>query len=332
MTRFVLCAGALGFALVGCTAPVPPDEGGASREAEAARPAPGESRQEAEGAEPPAFRGHTKHIDFVAFAADFGKLVTVANDSGDRTGRVWDVPTGRELCRFALPAENGDYGAVSGLWFTADGAKVVTDGYATRARPRAVRTWDAQTGRLLRERADLDDETRPPATGHPPRDDGRVPAFVVSTDGKRELEGGRLFDLTTGRPLMWATGQRVLFATGGAFPESYDHLLPGPDGVNVALTGSALSADGSRALFRELRTKTKTLPAVQDGVHPTMPIPVTEWAGEALVLLDTEKGQELKRTPLERGSYLLCCFRDGRPFALVWDKDGTTLTLRELFP
>lgn len=332
MIRFVLCAGALGFALVGCAAPAPPDEGGASREAEAAQQAPAKSRQEAEADEPPAFRGHTKHIDFVAFSADFAKLVTVANPSGDRTGRVWDARTGRELCRFALPAENGDHGAVSGLWFTADGAKVVTDGYATLERPRAVRTWDARTGRLLRERAELDEETRPPATGHPPRGDGRLPAVAVSADGKRKLEGGRLYDLTTGQPLMWATGQRVLFATNGAFPASYDHLFPGPDGVRVELTGLALSANGSRALFWESRSKTKTVPAVQDGIHPTMPIPVTEWVGDALVLLDTEKGRELKRTPADRGSYLLCFFRDGRPLALVWDKEGTALTLRGAFP
>jgi WD40 repeat protein len=81
-------------------------------------------------------RGHTKPVEAAAFSPD-GRLLATAAD--DRSGRIWDVATGKQLA--ALKHLD------AGIWnmvFSPDGAKLVTGG-----KEDAARLWDVKTGREL---------------------------------------------------------------------------------------------------------------------------------------------------------------------------------------
>jgi len=81
-------------------------------------------------------RGHTKPIEAAAFSPD-GRLLATAAD--DRSGRIWDVATGKQLAVLKH--------ADAGIWnmaFSPDGTKLVTGG-----KEDAARLWDVKTGREL---------------------------------------------------------------------------------------------------------------------------------------------------------------------------------------
>lgn len=80
--------------------------------------------------------GHGGQVWTVAFSPDGARLVT---SSADRTARVWDAVTGREL--LALRGHDGD---VSDASFSPCGGKIVTASLDSTAR-----VWDAKTGREL---------------------------------------------------------------------------------------------------------------------------------------------------------------------------------------
>src|SRR5262249_12118488 len=63
----------------------------------------------------------------------------VASASYDQTVRVWDVETGREVCRL-LGHGNG----VRGVAFSPDGQRL-----ATASEDQTVRLWDADKGKGL---------------------------------------------------------------------------------------------------------------------------------------------------------------------------------------
>jgi WD40 repeat protein len=81
-------------------------------------------------------RGHTKPVEAAAFSPD-GRLLATAAD--DRSGRIWDVATGKQVA--ALKHLD------AGIWnmaFSPDGTKLVTGG-----KEDAARLWDVKTGREL---------------------------------------------------------------------------------------------------------------------------------------------------------------------------------------
>ena len=100
----------------------------------------------ARAADPVVIRGHKDRINVVAFTPD---NKTVATGSTDKTVRVWDAKTGKEL--LSLEAHTG---AVTGLAFSFDGKKLVTGGYGPRQKGTEVFTgevkvWDVSSGKLL---------------------------------------------------------------------------------------------------------------------------------------------------------------------------------------
>ncbi|MGK3962942.1 pentapeptide repeat-containing protein [Sorangium sp. So ce118] len=80
--------------------------------------------------------GHEAPITAVAFSPGGERVATA---SSDRTARLWETATGRQLARI-----NAHSDRVNDIAFSRDGERLVTASSDT-----AVRVWDARTGRLL---------------------------------------------------------------------------------------------------------------------------------------------------------------------------------------
>jgi WD40 repeat protein len=126
--------------------------------------------------------GHTVWVTSVAFSPD-GKFAL--SGSGDKTAKLWELATGRELRTFAHADE------VNSVAFSPDG-KFALSG----SSDKTVKLWELATGRELRS-----------FVGHT----DRVTAVAFSPDGRFALSGSsdntlKLWELGSGREL------RSLFA------------------------------------------------------------------------------------------------------------------------
>lgn len=129
--------------------------------------------------------GHTDAVIGVAYS---GGGERVATASVDKTARVWDVATGRELVRLTGHTEE-----VNAAVFSPDGTRI-----ATASDDHTAKLWDAATGReILTLRGHTDD----------------VSSVAFSTDGTRIATASldatvRLWDATSGELLRTLSGHR----------------------------------------------------------------------------------------------------------------------------
>jgi WD40 repeat protein len=220
-------------------------------------------------------RGHAGAVTAVAFSPDDRLL---ASGSADRTVKLWDVTTGKEVRSLA-----GHTARVTTAAFRSDGKLLASAG-----ADRVVKLWDPATGQELRS-----------LEGHA----GSITDVVFSPDGRRlasasEDKSVRLWDVGTGQPALVFTrhegpvhgvdfspdGKRIasVSAPGGAIlwdaitGEVAFSLAGGstsvafsPDGKRLA-TGSSRWGQGPRGTVLvwdlETRTSVLTLDRHQDGI------------------------------------------------------------------
>ena len=185
--------------------------------------------------------GRGRRADCVAYSPDGS---CIASGSSDKTVRVWDVATGRQLSEL-----KGHDSYVSGVAYSPDGARI-----ASASDDRTVRVWDAATGRQLRE-----------LKGH----QNFVNCVVYSPDGARIASASgdttvRVWDAATGRQLRELKGHgnavvtvayrpdgaRIASASGDNTVRVWDastgRQLSELKGHGDVVLGVAYSPDGSR--------------------------------------------------------------------------------------
>ena len=155
--------------------------------------------------------GHSNEVTSLALSAD-GRLAVSA--SKDKTLKVWDMATGRELRTFA-----GHTDEVMGVALSADGRLAVS-----ASMDETLKVWDVATGHELRTLQGYRNEIRGVSRGLALSTDGRI-AVAATKDNTLKV-----WDVATGRELCTLKGR-------------------GLKGDNEKVMNVALSADGLLAIF-----------------------------------------------------------------------------------
>jgi TPR repeat protein len=182
-------------------------------------------------------------INDAAFSPDGARVLTVSND---KTARIWDAASGRQIQLFT-----GHSGYVSLSSFSPDGRHVVTG-----SGDKTARVWDAATGRQIFE-----------LNGHT----NELSSSAYSPDGRRIVTASydntaRIWDAATGRQVMQLIGHTAHVNDAAFSPDgrwvvtaSYDKTARIWDaatgrqllllsGHTDSLASAAYSPDGNRVV------------------------------------------------------------------------------------
>lgn len=185
--------------------------------------------------------GHTDRVDSAVFDPSGMRVLTA---STDRTARIWDAHTGRQLMMFA-----GHRAMITSATFSPDGAMVLTT-----SRDSTARIWEVASGRMLFE-----------LLGH----SGTIEMGQFSADSQRVLTAGhdgtaRLWDVRNGRilhvlaghtdrltaALFSRDGRRIVTASWDRSARLWDgetgRLLHTLSGHTHRVNLAAISSDGTR--------------------------------------------------------------------------------------
>ncbi len=129
-------------------------------------------------------RGHLGAVKSAVFSPDGKFLVTGGRD---RTAKLWEVSTGREMRTFI-----GHEGTVQALCFSPDGKYI-----ATGSTDKTVKLWNVLTGKLIMTYEDKNDKSYF-KTG--------ITSITFTSDGKKLISGGtnrylRIYETNTGKLL-----------------------------------------------------------------------------------------------------------------------------------
>ena len=240
--------------------------------------------------------GHKGPVRSVAVSPDGRTIVSGSGfPHGDRTIRLWDAETGRELRRWS------DEHEVLGVAFHPDGRRVLAGNIG-----KTLGLWDSARGRLLRR-----------FEGH----QAAVVGLAISLDGRRALSGSfdgtmRLWDLEEGRELRRFEGH-----VGAVISVAFH-----PDGLRAVSAGD----DGTLRLWdvesgRELRRLTGHTALIECvAILPDGRRALTVGQDNTLRLWDLEGGRELDRAEFDHALVGVALTPNGRR-AVIGGRAGVLL-------
>jgi WD40 repeat protein/tRNA A-37 threonylcarbamoyl transferase component Bud32 len=233
-------------------------------------------------------RGHVLDVAALAWSPDGARLAT---GGFDRSIRLWDAATGKQVAAFLVP------GGVLGLGWRPDGRRLASADYPSRS----VSIWDPATGTLART-----------LTGH------KAEVWTVSwnPDGRRLASADR-----AGRVIIWKENSDRPILELNAATETSGCAAWSPDGRRLAAPGrdatvTIWDATSGKSLITLSGHKFRVVALAWDASGALL---ATLSADETIVIWSAATGAKLRLIEGPRSS--------GFPGLLAWSPDGRRLAV-----
>jgi WD40 repeat protein len=232
------------------------------------------------------------HKDAITSVAVHPGGTQIASVSLDKTIKLWDLESGKELRTIT-----GIGGSVNAVSFSPDGKTLIHG-----AEDKTIRIWDAETGRAVRT-----------INGHT----DYVNEARYSPDGKRIASCAddkliKIWDAATGREIRTLSGHTDMVGV----------IAWSPDGKRIA-SGSIEEEKTIRIWDAESGRVLQTIPGQGGRIMSLAYSPdgkkLASCAAEepALKIWDAVTGRQIRSIPIE----------DGAPYSLAWSPDGKRLAV-----